>query len=296
MAGELPILLISFNRPEMTEGALLSIRELKPKKLFFTSDAPRVNNGTDADFIEECKNLLRLVDWECEIITRYAEINHGPGVWPHKAISWAFEHVDELLVVEHDVRISLEFYKEAQRLGNIYREHEDVFAICGLNISRGINKKYSNNYFYTQYFSGWGWMTWKDRWSLYEPVLELDNQIKFIDLLKINNYNIFITYYFHSRFNKVRKKELKTWDFQIANLIFREKLNVIKFSRNMSVNVGGGKDATHTKYMPLHNIQNAPNTKNMNSFNPNSKYFEKKWRAGMIWFLFKSILLRLRRA
>ena len=162
--NSLPVLLIAFNRPTLTKSALQMIAKLKPEILFFSVDGPRENSVDDLTNVNLCRNLIQELDWECKIFTNFSLKNYGSGIWPYKSINWAFSHVEKLMIIEDDVFISEDFYRESNKLLDYYKDQRDVFSICASNISDLDAVEQSNELFFSKYFSGWGWATWKEQW------------------------------------------------------------------------------------------------------------------------------------
>ena len=71
--------------------------------------------------IDLCKNLIQDLDWECKIFTNFSTTNFGSGIWPYKSINWAFSHVEKLLIIEDDVLIAEDFYRESINLLNQFQ-------------------------------------------------------------------------------------------------------------------------------------------------------------------------------
>ena len=48
-----PVVLIAFNRPDLTRRVFARIREVKPGQLFVICDGPRVDHPADAQKVED---------------------------------------------------------------------------------------------------------------------------------------------------------------------------------------------------------------------------------------------------
>ena len=69
---------------------------------------------------------------------------------------------------------------------------------------------------------------------------------------------------------------------------------VIKFKKNLSSNLGVGKDSTHTKYLPkiqVNKINGSYDSKIQTTLMPEE---EKRWRKSRTSFILASWLLRIR--
>ena len=293
--NSLPVLLIAFNRPTLTKSALQMIAKLKPEILFFSVDGPRENYAADLTNVTLCRNLIQELEWKCEIFTNFSTTNYGSGIWPYKSISWAFSHVEKLIIIEDDVFISEDFYRESNKLLDYYKDQREVFSICASNISDLDAVEQSNELFFSKYFSGWGWATWKDRWEEYRFDITHEPRIGFLKLLFANNGNVIISLYFLINFYLVKRNRIQAWDYQINYLLFSSHSFVIKFKKNLSSNLGVGKDSTHTKYLPkiqVNKLDGSYDSKIQTALMPEE---EKRWRKSRTRFILASWLLRMRK-
>lgn len=293
MNANLPILLIAYNRPEMVLRSINKLREIKPRKIYFAVDGPKINSRNDSNKVQDCIKNAKYIDWECEVYTKFSPINQGCALGVSSAISWVFENEDFVLVLEDDIEINKDFYEIASKLLFQYRDSKEIFAICASNISNFSHNRAEESYFFTKYFAGWGWATWKDRWQDYDVRVFEKQKIDVIKILKYSNFNPIVTIYFLYNFYKVKCKKLDTWDYQINYLIMKNNLMVIKMSRNFSKNHGIGEDATHTKKLPYYNFYDEkisvfrhPEKIDVNILR------EKKHRAQLSQNLIKSLIVK----
>lgn len=286
------ILIIGFNRPSLIKEALEDVTRLSIKNIFVAVDAPREDNQLDEILVGEVRDIVSRYESKLKIKKLYAEKNYGSGEWPINAIRWAFLYVDTLLILEDDVRIHHDFLDLNIRLLEMYKEDRRVMAICASNIVEKDNN-IDDNYFFTKYFSGWGWATWKDRFEQYEPEIKGLGIKTVFKFLKINNFNFLMTLYYLLNLLLIKNKKLQAWDYQMNYLMFTKNLVAIKPRNNMSLNMGTGESATHTKFMPQQEM-----------FGLNKKIYiqkkdicvhkldEKKYRKARIRFILKSIFMK----
>ncbi|NER51117.1 MAG: glycosyltransferase family 2 protein, partial [Symploca sp. SIO1A3] len=86
-----PVALIIFNRPDSTEKVFESIRQAKPQKLFVIADGPRLDKPGEAEKCAATRAIIEQVDWDCEVLKNYSDVNLGCGKRPATGISWVFE-------------------------------------------------------------------------------------------------------------------------------------------------------------------------------------------------------------
>ena len=238
-----PVLLITYNRPEVTKQVFDQIRKIRPKNLFLSSDGPK--SLDDAKKIKQTRDLLE-VDWECNVHTLFRDVNLGCKQAVSSAISWAFSHTDKLIILEDDTLPDLSFFGYANTLLERYQHEKTIFSITGVSWQPQIyiNK---NTYYFSKYPGIWGWATWKDRWELFEEVI--NHTPEEIPLSFFNKFTFTET---ESKFHKNNIEsaingKIDTWDFiwHYTHFLY-DGLCLVPY-RNLVSNLGFGNDATHTQ-------------------------------------------------
>lgn len=162
--SKVPILLLTFNRPHHAIKVLEVIKQYKPSKLFIASDGFRGNvNGEKEKVLELRKDMINFIDWDCELITRFSDENLGCKMGVYSAINWFFLHVDFGVILEDDIIPNLDFFDLCDDMSIKYSNNDKVFSICGYNPLPYLKSKKS--YYFSKYFSSWGWATWSHKWS-----------------------------------------------------------------------------------------------------------------------------------
>lgn len=211
-----PILLIVFNRPELTKIVFEQIKSICPGNLFVFADGPRENMPTDFKKIAKVRKIVSSIDWECNFRTNFQEDNLGCGLGPISAISWFFDYVGEGIILEDDCFPSYSFFKYCENLLEYYRDTPKIMHISGDNFQYG-RKRGKSSYYFSRYTHNWGWATWKRAWKYYD-------------------YNLMpLEYRKHS------------WDKQWELSVEKNHGLAILPNNNLVKNIGFGPDATHTK-------------------------------------------------
>ena len=118
--------------------------------------------------------------------------------------------------------------------------------------------------------------------------------MSFFSLLKLNNFNFFISLYFWINFYRIKHKYINAWDYQINYLLFVTNMKVLKPDRNLSTNIGIGTSATHTKKMPELMLNCLPfELPHLDIKLSIDSKKEILWRKSRLRFLIKSLLLKL---
>lgn len=95
-----PVLFIAFNRVQPARKVMEAIREAKPPRLYFACDGPR--NEAERNRCEEVRALVSMVDWDCEVFTRFSDVNLGVMMGESIAMDWFFENEEEGIILEDD--------------------------------------------------------------------------------------------------------------------------------------------------------------------------------------------------
>ena len=217
---ETPVLLITFNRPEYTRKMLMALKEANVKNLYVFKDGPRPFNEDDKKKSQEIENLVRNIDWDCNLNVNFMNNNLGCGWGPYSAISWAFQYVDRLIILEDDCIPTKAFFEYCTYLLEKYKDNEKVRHISGWNNNEEhkIFKEY--DYIFTQYAHTWGWATWKRVWnnfSLHEQhtIIPFFRKGGFTNQFASKEEAIFFNNWYINRKSPL-KEVLHSWDYQFA--------------------------------------------------------------------------------
>ena len=134
-----PVVIIIFNRPDTTEKVFQRIRQVKPPQLLVIADAPRPDKPGEVEKCIAARKIVDLVDWKCEVLTNYAEVNLGCRERIYSGLNWAFNLVESAIILEDDCVPHLTFFRFCQELLDIYQDNNKVMAISGDNFQFGNN-------------------------------------------------------------------------------------------------------------------------------------------------------------
>jgi hypothetical protein len=247
---DLAVLLIFFARPNTLKEVFARVKEARPSKLFLACDGAREGNATDAERIEECKKIVSDIDWECEVHTHYSEENQGCGRGPSNAISWAFTHVDKLLILEDDCVADETLFPFMQEMLDRYENDERIGFISGFNHMKNWDCG-SNSYCFTKTAATLGWGTWRRVWDKYDYYAETVNDPYCQALL----YGEFpsktvaerrISDWRHAS-RETKEKKVNYWDIQFGFLKYSQSYLCVVPKNNLIYNIGVGAGSTHTE-------------------------------------------------
>lgn len=240
-----PVLVIFFNRPDCLTEVLKSLRRVRPSKVYFAQDGPR--NTFDIEKIMKCRDIVEeLIDWPCDVHTRYSEINLGCEENEYSGLKWAFENEDRLIILEDDVVGSVSFYRFCDELLERYACDYRINSINGF-----INVEYESPYSYVlcDIGSSCGWATWKRNFLNWDPSLNVMDDNYSRKLLEENlNLNKVMKPIWRSRFKSQHASydgKCQGWEslYFISRAGFAQ--HCICSTRPLIQNVGLGPDALH---------------------------------------------------
>ena len=245
MAFEVPVLLIIFNRPDVTAEIMATLRKVRPRRLFIAADAPRLNFETDAELCRRTREIASNPDRECEVITLFQKENLGVGRGQNAALSWFFEQVEEGIILEDDCLPSRSFFEFCAYFLDKYRDHSKVATVGG-NFFLPHLLRLQQPYYFSKYFQVWGWATWRLNLQQYRFDLSFLPEAEWDRVCQENSATQVEAKYWQYVVRALAKGTIDAWDFQLNLICWKEKLLHIAPGRNLVKNVGFRADASHT--------------------------------------------------
>jgi hypothetical protein len=240
-----PVLFLIFNRPDTTQLVFNEIRKAKPAQLFVAADGPRKDRPDDRENCRNAREIIRQVDWNCNVSTLFRDENHGCKRGVSSAIDWFFSQVEEGIILEDDCVPDQSFFPFCQELLERYRDDERVMMISGDNFQCG-TKRTDYSYYFSHYALLWGWATWRRSWNNYDvsmnlwPVIRDGNWL--MDIFNDRN----IVQYWNRILEDTYNDKIDTWDYQWGFSCWVQGMLCIMPHTNLISNIGFGQDATHT--------------------------------------------------
>jgi hypothetical protein len=240
-----PVILLVFNRPDLTEQVFRQIRKAQPSQLFVAADGPREDHPDDRALCQNARAVATQVDWDCEVHTLFRSENLGTRNAISSAISWFFDHVDEGIILEDDCLAAKSFFPFCSSLLEKYRDDERIVMVSGNNpLSPWRSNEQS--YHFSNYGGIWGWATWGDQWTAYHEARETDNPRAIERVL--NNVLVEPEQVAQrtQAISRVFNGEIDSWGYQwFWTRMLQNKLSIVP-ARNLVSNIGFGAEASRT--------------------------------------------------
>lgn len=245
MQFSVPILFIIFNRPDTTQIVFDQLKKIKPKKLYVAADGPRRSKVGEAEKCTLTRNIINMINWDCEVKKLFNDENLGCKKAVSNAITWFFENEEQGIILEDDVVPNQSFFYFCSELLEFYKDDNSVMHISGNNFF--YNKiKLSTSYYFSIYPHIWGWATWRRAWKLFNPDIPDFPEFKSENLISITLNQSKEKKYWLRKFELVYNNQVDTWDYQWLYTIWKNRGLCITPAKNLATNIGFGEDATHT--------------------------------------------------
>lgn len=242
-----PILLIIFNRPEVTKKLVAALSKVKPSNIFVVADGPRKDRPGEEKLYAETRVVIETINWPCTIQKKYSDINQGCDPTIEAGVSWFFNKVEAGIILEDDCIPDPTFFDFAIVMLDKYKDDEKIMHINGSNFQYG--KTWGNgSYYFSSYPHSWGWATWKRAWKNYDHNLSSFpefNKNKIIDniLTKKTEKKFWLGF-----FQKIYNGKFPFWDSRWTYNIWSHGGICITPNQNLVNYLGYGNDATNTFY------------------------------------------------
>jgi hypothetical protein len=213
--------------------------------MYVISDGPSPGNEDEAILVQECRELIDLIQWDCEVLKNYSEENMGSRRRVVSGLDWVFEAEDRAIILEDDCVPETSFFKFCEELLDKFEHEPKVAGIGGSNVLEEKTQSLGSDYLFSRYPAIWGWATWRRTWSRYSQNLPKTAAKEVRDYRQFSPSPSNLAYW-RSKFGDVSKGVVDAWDYQLAYLSMKsEQLWVIP-RNNLISNIGFGEGATHT--------------------------------------------------
>ena len=241
-----PVVMIVFNRPRTTRIVFDAIAKIRPAKLLVIADGPRPNKPGEEEGCAQVREIVRGVDWQCELLTNFADGNLGCRERVISGMNWVFSQVEEAIILEDDCLPDASFFPYCAELLERYRGDSRVAYISGCNLVQRYTHT-EDSYYFSRIGGIWGWATWRSEWQRYDRHLsgwpEIRNERKLAEIFDQPKAVASWTRIFNLMYEN---KGPDTWDYQWLYTNLRNNSLIIVPSVNLISNLGFGEGATHT--------------------------------------------------
>lgn len=247
---EIPILLVTFNRPRHTAEVLTAIMRSSPATIFIFQDGPREGNAADVCRVQEVREVIEAITMgtQTAVHTFFSKKNLGCGPGPAAGISWFFENVEMGIIIEDDAVPHPDFFQYAEELLEKYKDDKDVRAIGSMHLD---DRTYGNGSYYFSKMNRTlcAWATWKRAWDDFDLNLRSTTRADLSNALRTYRARLREREYWCDRLDEIQEDcyHNSSWDQQFWMSIWLHHGKGIMPNVNLSSNIGFDEEGTHTK-------------------------------------------------
>src|SRR6266436_1085855 len=241
---ETPIAFISFNLPHTTARVFAEIARARPHKLLMVADGTRADHPGDRQKCEATREIVEQIDWDCEVLKRFSDVNLGCKLAVSSGIDWVFSQVEEAIILEDDCLPHPSFFRFCAELLEKFRDDERVAAIAGTNLLLDWPRD-SQSYHFSFIGGIWGWATWRRAWQYYDPEIKSWPQVLSDGIVEGLFPNPSHSSFWKDVMQQVYDQRINTWDLQWLLACWLQNGWLIVPRVNLISNIGAGVDATH---------------------------------------------------
>jgi hypothetical protein len=252
-----PVALFVFARPDTTRRLLAAVRDARPKRVLVVADAPPPDAPELRARCSKVRQLITGIDWDCELLTNYADRHMGLDRRMETGLDWVFDTVEEAIVLEDDCLPEPTFFQFCEEALAHHRDDPRVMTISGDNFDFDrASQTDGPSYRYSRYPLIWGWATWRRAWQAHDARMSQWPALRNAGWLEeIFDDPHAVAYWSHS-FERTYKGE--GWDYAWALTSWLEGALSVVPEVNLVTNVGFRSDATHTRDSDLSPFANVP--------------------------------------
>lgn len=237
-----PVVLLIFKRPEQTAKVFEVVSQVKPPKLLVVADGPRHDKPEEAEKCAAARSIIDRVDWDCEVLTNFSDVNLGCKNRVSSGLDWVFSLVEEAIIIEDDCVPDSSFFRFCEELLERYRDVPEVMSITGEN-THGYQAS-DVSYYFSQYGFYWGWATWKRAWKLFDGSVKLWSGLRETNWLSNLLQNQEAAEYWSDIFEKTFNG-FNSWGYGWTFTCLVNQGLCAVANNNLISNIGFGEDAAH---------------------------------------------------
>jgi hypothetical protein len=238
------VVLVIFNRADTTAGVLEAIRSFEPPRLMVVADGPRPGCPDDERRCAAARAVVAGVDWDCRVVTNYAETHMGLRRRVDSGLDWVFAQADAAIVLEDDCVPDPSFFPFCVELLERYQDDARVMGISAGNFQPA-GAAGTRSYHFSRYPLPWGWATWRRAWQRYEPAMRRWPELEAAGWLDTVLETPAARRYWRYTFRENHRTG-ENWDFAWTYSCWLHGGLTITPSVNLVTNIGHRLDATHT--------------------------------------------------
>lgn len=242
-----PVVVLVFNRPELTVRLIKRLAEIQPRQLLVVADGPRPGRKAEAEKVAAVRTLFDQLPWPCEVRRNFSEVNLGCAIRVSSGITWAFQQVEEAIILEDDCLPTGDFFLFCTELLARYRNDERIGSISGTDFTLGYPGP-PESYFFSRYNLFWGWATWRRAWAHYDHGMTVVADGRLDGILRRVFDKFRSRYYWRMLLERTYTGRINSWGYRWLLSCWSAEMLGIQPKVNMIENAGFNASGTHTTH------------------------------------------------
>ena len=240
-----PVVLLIFNRPDTTQKVFEKIRQAQPPQLLVVADGARSDRPGEAEQCRAARAIIKNVDWECEVLTDYSEVNLGCQKRVSSGLNWVFDLVEEAIILEDDCLPDPSFFPFCEQLLDYYRHDNRIGVISGQNVQLG-KARTNYSYYFSRYNHCWGWASWRRAWQDFDFEMQLWTMVKETGWLEDILLDAGAVKFWNHLFESTYRGEINSWAIRWTFSCWMQNYLTVLSNHNLISNIGFDTGSTHT--------------------------------------------------
>ena len=224
------VCLFVYNRVSHTRNILKSLSECKnfcDYKIYIFSDNFKLKNNKDKTKVKLVRDeIIKFKKYHKNIFIKFSKINLGLYKNLTKGISNVLKKHSSVIVLEDDLVLHKNFLNFMLNSLKKFKNKKNILQISGYSYPINCN---SNDAYFLNLTSCWGWATWSDRWRDFikfsknkKLIQEEYNNIQY-DYNKKSDFNINGSYNYLKMLKKQIKGQFNSWGVLFYLYSFHKK-------------------------------------------------------------------------
>lgn len=244
-----PVLITAYNRPEKVLALLESLRQSEPKLIYFSVDGPKKHKKMDLTKTKQVAAAVSVIDWDCDIRTRFRETNLGIRKAIPDAVSWVLSEHDRVIVLEEDIIVGPQALDFGSAMLSRFENSGEIGHISLYNVvPRHKLSEIDAQIRLSIYPESIAWATWRRAWDGYDDNLMWGTRSKISEIARQTG-NFIGAFQWKLNFQDAKKLRISTWAYRWIASLWSRKQYVLSPNVNL-VTYDGLDEGSHTLTRP----------------------------------------------
>lgn len=244
--GKVGVLIIGYKRPQHFQRVLDVVADQSDLEMFISIDGSK--GSEDEPLVSQVKKIAMNIPAHPSLHLRFLEENVGCREGVQGAIDWAFETVENLIILEDDCLPNREFFDFMAWGLTTFQNSPEVAMVSGWN-ELGVWPRFRPGISHLVTLGGiWGWATWGDRWRNHQEIWKepsFDWRSELNEAQREMKLPGKIFRGLEDGLTRVFEDNLDSWDYQWAFTRVYCRSFSINPRTNLVTNIGFSPDSTH---------------------------------------------------